>query len=220
MLFDEILEVVDTEPHGAALNMALDEALLGRLSGPAIRIYQWQAPAVTIGYFGKSVEAAAKWPEREMARRWTGGGIVLHGEDITFSLLVPTGHPFAAEKPGATYRKIHECVAQWLATTGMAAALADDRPKVSDECFASPVQHDVLADGQKVSGGAQRRSRLGMLHQGSIQPISAAARARRHTLASAFGRSIIPHPLSAEDLQEAKRLVTTKYGSDAWTRRW
>lgn len=220
MLFDEILEVVDMEPHGAALNMALDEALLSRLSGPAIRIYQWQSPAVTIGYFGKSAEVAAKWPEREMARRWTGGGIVLHGEDITFSLLIPIAHPFAAEKPAATYRAIHECVALWLATTGMAAALAGDLPKVSDECFASPVQHDVLAGGLKVSGGAQRRSKLGMLHQGSIQPISEAVRAQRSTLTAAFGKAVRPCPLTAEDLQEAKRLVATKYGTDVWTRRW
>src|SRR6478752_6293200 len=106
--------------------MALDEALLGRISGPAIRVYRWHSPSVTFGYFGRAAEVATRWPDREMARRWTGGGIVLHGEDITFSLLIPAGHPFAAARPAETYRAIHECVAQWLQSAGMAAALAGE----------------------------------------------------------------------------------------------
>ena len=46
-------------------------ALLESVEGPAIRVYRWRAPAVTIGYFGKLEEAASRWPEREIARRWS-----------------------------------------------------------------------------------------------------------------------------------------------------
>src|SRR5262245_59664521 len=97
VIFDEITVINDLETRGAALNMALDEALLGTLARPAIRVYGWKVPSITIGYFGRIDEAVSKWPEREVARRWTGGGIVLHGEDITFSLIIPAGHPFAKE---------------------------------------------------------------------------------------------------------------------------
>lgn len=220
MLFAEITAIIDEEPHGAALNMALDEALLEMVADPVIRVYRWKSPSVTIGYFGRLAEASEKWPTREIARRWTGGGIVLHGEDITFSLIVPAGHPFAKERPAETYRAIHECVAQWLRSAGMAAGLAGELPKVSNECFASPVQHDVMAGDQKVSGGAQRRSKGGMLHQGSIQPISRAVFEQRATLPEVFGRTVIRRELKAEELAAAEVLVAGKYGAREWLQRW
>ena len=83
MIFDELTEVADPEPHDAALNMALDEVLLRRAAGPLLRVYRWARPAVSFGYFGKVADAEAAWPGREMVRRWTGGGIVPHGADVT-----------------------------------------------------------------------------------------------------------------------------------------
>ena len=53
MLFEEIIEIIDPEPHDAALNMAIDEALLQTASLPLLRVYRWSRPAVSVGYFGR-----------------------------------------------------------------------------------------------------------------------------------------------------------------------
>jgi lipoate-protein ligase A len=95
-LFDHLCEVHDPEPHAAALNMAIDEALLRTAREPLLRIYRWARPAVSFGYFGKWADVHRAWPEREAVRRWTGGGIVPHGDDLTYSLIVPREHPFAS----------------------------------------------------------------------------------------------------------------------------
>ena len=108
VLFEELTEIVDAEPRGAALNMALDEVLLAEAIAPALRVYQWACPAVSFGYFGRHAEVAAEFPEREMVRRWTGGGTVLHGEDITYSLFVPKAHPLGGGREDDLLKKIGE----------------------------------------------------------------------------------------------------------------
>src|SRR5580700_1117427 len=75
-LFDDPL------PRSAPLNMAIDEALLGTGAGPVLRVYRWKRPAVSFGYFERWAPIHAAHPDREAVRRWTGGGVVLHGEDV------------------------------------------------------------------------------------------------------------------------------------------
>src|ERR1700689_396612 len=72
----------DAEPHSAALNMAIDEALLAIISRPVLRIYRWSRAAVSFGCFERWLPVQAAHPAREPVRRWTGGGIVLHGDDL------------------------------------------------------------------------------------------------------------------------------------------
>ena len=61
MIFDELTEVADPEPHDAALNMAIDEVLLRHATAPLVRVYRWAHPAVSFGCFGKfAVEAAER----------------------------------------------------------------------------------------------------------------------------------------------------------------
>ena len=82
-------------PGEAAWNMSVDEALLleaGR-AGPALRLYGWRAPALSLGYR----QVAPGWLERcaplgvEVVRRVTGGGAVLHASDLTYAVVAPTG---------------------------------------------------------------------------------------------------------------------------------
>lgn len=220
VLFASLVEIDDPMPHSAAVNMAVDEVLLGEVGGDALlRVYRWARPAVSFGYFGRHAEVAAAWPERELVRRWTGGGIVPHGEDITYSLLVPKAHPFAALGPLESYRVIHEALVAWMAALGVGASLTPGAVKLSDECFANPAPHDVMAGGQKVAGAAQRRTRHGLLHQGSIQGVRD-AEGGRATLASAFAPAISRQSLSASQLAAAESLAETKYGSIEWMQRW
>jgi len=220
MLFDELTEVLDPEPHAAALNMALDEVLLGRAEGPVLRVYRWARAAVSFGYFGKVADVEAAWPGREMVRRWTGGGTVPHGGDVTYTLLVPRGCAFFRRSAEEGYRAIHERIAVVLAGQGSSVRVAAaGGVKVSDACFENPARYDLLADGGKIAGAAQRRTKAGLLHQGSIQgavvPADFGAR-----LGEAFASRLCGRPLAERELAEAQALAAAKYGTDAWLRRF
>ncbi len=210
-----MIAVPDTEPHDAALNMALDETLLLAASAPTLRIYRWARPAISFGYFGKWSDAHAAGPEREIVRRWTGGGIVRHGDDFTFSLIVPRTHPFFAASPRTSYRAIHECVADALENASLSAKVA---PQISGACFENPVENDVLIAGRKVAGGAQRRTKCGLLHQGSIREIGDAARLSS-ALIRGFSARHSAVPLAREIVESAALLAREKYATAEWTRR-
>src|SRR6476660_2781306 len=80
----------DDSSHSAAMNMAIDEALLESAAVPSIRFYGWQFPALSFGYFGRFFDVASYACERDLVRRWTGGGIVFHGDDLTYSIVLPS----------------------------------------------------------------------------------------------------------------------------------
>src|SRR6184192_4575412 len=79
----------DAAAHSAAMNMAIDEALLEAAKVPSIRFYSWQSPALSFGYFGKFRDVVDYVSTRDLVRRWTGGGMVFHGEDLTYSIVIP-----------------------------------------------------------------------------------------------------------------------------------
>src|SRR5262245_1759825 len=87
--FTQLTIYHDAIPRFAAMNMAIDEALLEYSTAPAIRFYRWQSPALSFGYFGRFADVARYQIERDLVRRWTGGGIVFHGEDLTYSIVIP-----------------------------------------------------------------------------------------------------------------------------------
>lgn len=215
MLFDHLLALLDPEPHAAALNMAIDEMLLRTATRPTLRLYRWARPAISFGYFGKWAEAFAAGPDCDLVRRWTGGGIVPHGDDFTFSLIVPRTHPFFAIAPRESYCAIHQCIASAL---GNATLASTARPPTSAACFQNPVQHDILIAGRKVAGGAQRRTKAGLLHQGSIQEIDHAT-GLSAALLQLLSASHAPVPLSAEIEEQATILAREKYAGEEWMRR-
>lgn len=159
--------------------MALDEAVFRwTLEGgeAAARFYQWDRPAKTRGYFQRDTEARDATREADPVRRYTGGGLVEHGEDLTFVLALPGGSPPASLDAGERYRWIHESLAAALATAGCALVLEGNaRHATPGPCFTRPVPWDLIdpATGQKLGGGAQRRSRGAVIHQGSVRlPVS------------------------------------------------
>jgi lipoate-protein ligase A len=94
--------------------MAIDEALLEAATIPSIRFYRWDSPALSFGYFGKFGDVARYARERDLVRRWTGGGIVFHGEDLTYSIVIPVGDPIFAESSMLIYEKIHRALCEAL----------------------------------------------------------------------------------------------------------
>jgi lipoate-protein ligase A len=148
-------------------------------------------------------------------RRWTGGGVVLHGEDLTYSLLIPKG--IEAGAPGESYRLIHGSLCRALADLGFAAEPAGSSAgKSSRACFENPVPHDVLVNGRKVAGAAQRRTRLGLLHQGSIQTLELAP-----GFAACFASHLAPkvRAQSFDVARAAEKLAAVRYGSRDWLER-
>jgi lipoyl(octanoyl) transferase len=238
-------------PQSAAMNMAIDEALLERVTVPSIRFYGWESPALSFGYFGRFTDVSNHAVERDLVRRWTGGGIVLHGDDLTYSIVIPMNDAAFDESSMSIYEKIHRALCVALAESGQHAVVAaiDDRgdarsametgmanPAYSaatgtgiadpgystaascNHCFANPVRADVLINGRKIAGAAQRRTRRGLLQQGSIQGIQPGiGLAERFAEGLSDNREV--RSLSHAIQQRAREIAERKYASDAWLRK-
>jgi lipoyl(octanoyl) transferase len=220
----------DATQHPAAMNMAIDEALLEYAAVPSIRFYRWQSPALSFGYFGKFSDIGMYASERDLVRRWTGGGIVFHGEDLTYAIVIPAGDPAFHESSTTIYEKIHRALADVLNGIGEQAVVAAGADPggiatamqaidaSGDNCFANPVHADVMIDGRKVAGAAQRRIRRGLLQQGSIQGVDLDNR-----LADRFANALSPNcsqlKINDEIFQRARELALQKYGTDSWLRK-
>src|SRR6266567_2922399 len=123
-IFAELEIYKNATPRSAAMNMAIDEALLETEMIPSIRFYQWKSPALSFGYFGKFADVAGFATERDLVRRWTGGGIVFHGEDLTYSIVIPVNDPIFAQSSMWIYEKIHRALRDALVANGERAELA------------------------------------------------------------------------------------------------
>jgi lipoate-protein ligase A len=172
--------LLNSGPTASADNMAWDEALLEaapRLGHPVLRFYSWTEPAATFGYFQKFAEVERLTKLRPLIRRPTGGGLVPHDADWTYSLAFPAGDPWHKLKAVESYRRVHEWIQTAFARAGLPTELAPCcRKEAPGQCFIGAEQFDVLWRGRKIAGAAQRRTRDGLLIQGSIQPPTGSSR--------------------------------------------
>jgi lipoate-protein ligase A len=168
-----------TGNNTAAMNMAIDEVLLrqqGEEALPTLRFYGWTRPSFSFGYFQKIAEAVdlPKCQQRgiDLVRRPTGGGTVIHGWDLTYSVAVPLDNPLIPKDTLGSYRLISEGIITGLRQLGIKAEHYSERANSDDMlrniCLTNPTKYDVLIDGKKVAGAAQRRKQGIMLHQGYI----------------------------------------------------
>ncbi len=178
-----MITLLDTGCKSAKENMEIDRELLENLDpwGSAIlHFYDWEKPSITYGYFMKpqellSLEALQK-EGIDIARRPTGGGVVFHLWDLAFSVLIPQNHPGFSENPLQNYQyinqKIQSVCMQYLAKYGLFHLLKDEKKgpsqKFENFCMAKPTQYDVMIEGKKIAGAAQRKKKQGYLHQGTI----------------------------------------------------
>jgi len=223
--------------HSAAMNMAIDEVLLERAELPTIRFYRWDHPALSFGYFGRFADVAAYARECDLARRWTGGGIVFHGEDLTYAIVIPRSEPAFAQSSMSIYEKIHGALIDALREMGaeaVVAAVIDDGASVTEasygkQCFTNPVQADVMLDGRKIAGAAQRRTRRGLLQQGSIQLATGRVRPTgghvdlsnelEERFAHALSLECEMRQLGPELLERAREIAQQKYATEMWLRK-
>jgi lipoate-protein ligase A len=218
-MLDELLVYDDLEARPAALNMAIDEALLLSAFVPVLRFYRWRRPSLSFGYFGRYAEVADQRAGRDIVRRWTGGGIVPHGDDLTYSVIVPKNDSFFLRSSLEVYAAVHDAIRRALEANKIAATLADQAaPKVSENCFANPVRADVLSGERKVAGAAHRRSRAGLLHQGSIQRNNLPG-PFREDFARMLCHQVESRRLESNIVECAAEIAAIKYGTEAWLTR-
>ena len=207
------------EKSSASQNMAVDESLLRHVQFPLLRIYGWEESCVSIGYFQKaSVVPSGVF----FVRRYTGGGLVEHGRDLTYTLVLPADHPLTLAGTLPSYRAIHEGLVSALQAVGSEAHLATAQPKKDHaSCFLKPVPADVLdPKGNKLAGAAQRRTKQGCLHQGSILlpgPIPPRLlEILPQKLAPAVGVDWSPSKKSASEEELAATLLRERYSTRDW----
>jgi lipoate-protein ligase A len=213
----------------AAHNMALDAALLDAapaLRRPVLRFYSWTEPAASFGYSQKYAEVAQMTLLRPLVRRPTGGGLVPHDAGWTYSLVFPPGHAWHALKAVESYQRVHEWIQAAFRSLGIATELAPDcRKALPGQCFIGHEKFDVLWHGKKIAGAAQRRTRDGLLIQGSVQPppikISRAAweQAMCDTAMVRYGVAWGEFNPVGSLLQRAAELARTTYSQPAHNQR-
>ena len=209
---------LDSGANTPAYNMALDEVLLenaATLGQPVLRFYDWTEPCATFGYSQKisKIEAATKL--RPLIRRSTGGGLVPHNGDWTYSLIFPPDHEWAVVAATESYRRTHVLLQTAFGKIDVETKLAKScrRPKPG-ECFEGHELHDLLWNGKKIAGAAQRRNRHGLLIQGSVQPAGDWAHIDWRDCLSQGSSQL-------EDILDARahELAETKYSRDEYNRK-
>gem|GEM_PF-267263 len=178
-------EVVDTGFRSAEENMELDRQFLENLKEkgpPILHFYDWNQESATYGCFVNVKEifdlARVKEGGLSLAKRPTGGGVLFHCADFAFSVLIPSQHPHFSLNPLSNYHYVNQgvrkavlrflpssfsekpylLIGEWKKLKGPAAHC----------CMAQPTRYDVMLEGRKVAGAAQRRTKAGYLHQGTI----------------------------------------------------
>lgn len=204
---------IDPLPREGPEAMAVDEWLWLRATSPLLRVYSWAGDWMSLGYFG----ASRSIPEgRAFVRRPTGGGVVDHRRDWTYTLIVPRGIELAEMPGNQSYQVIHQALATVLIKEddGIVLAVAD-ADAAHDFCFQRPVTYDLVnRTGEKISGAGQRRGRQGLLHQGSVAwPTDSPQRA--HAFAKALAQHVIATQIDVDD-SEIDRICREKYRNEAW----
>ena len=214
-----VVRLIQNGKSSPAKNMAIDESLLRHVLQPVLRIYGWSIPCLSLGYFQK---ASLVPKDQAFVRRYTGGGIVEHGHDLTYTLILPAHHPLTTSGTLPSYRAIHQAVAKALTACDIPCALSSAPPLNDDpSCFLKPVPADVLdSSGHKLAGAAQRRTKQGCLHQGSILlhgPIPASFSAHLiRSLEECLQARTMESTLTAHEIQSAADLEFSRYATREW----
>lgn len=187
----------DAQPHDGPTNMAIDDWLWHSATMPTLRVYRWGGEWMSIGYFSASRLVPAG---RAFVRRPTGGGMVDHSEDWTYTLVVPRGYELAQMSGAESYRSIHQALRDVIRDEGVPCELVGEISEAGDDfCFHSPVVHDLVdASGKKLAGAGQRRGRQGLLHQGSLQVREIASENRAERLAVLLATEVKLAALAAD----------------------
>lgn len=176
------LRIIIDGARSAAFNMAADLFLLGRAAlenSVFVRFYSWERPSISLGCMQKAGELLDRINiEREGAdvvTRPTGGRAVLHWNDITYSCVFPAKAPGMGISINESYRVVGRCLMRGLSNAGIACESHDSsheynatRSQIKLPCFLSPNRNEIMVQGRKLVGSAQKRTHEAVLQHGSI----------------------------------------------------
>lgn len=210
----------DVTPRPAALNMALDEAMMLAATEPWMRVYRWDKPSISIG-FSQPIDVVPEeyrtWP---VVRRWTGGGVVVHDGDWTYTLAMPAADALSQQRAADAYRWVHEAMVRALTEAGFGGG--ELQPESTSDgmgvCFIEPAKFDVVWQGNKIAGAAQRRAKSGYLHQGTIQSMTLPESFDQGFAAQMAEEVVVHEHLTTEArlASVAQALALKKYATDDW----
>lgn len=159
--------------------MRRDAALLAAAGTPAwpagagiLRLYQWQDPTLSLGYFQDQAAVAGnpRWQGLPIVRRLSGGGAILHDHEWTYSLTLADWSALV-QRPHQLYAAVHHPIVDFLASAGVAARLrgiTTHQPEEPELCFFRADENDIVIGERKILGSAQRRRKGGLLQHGSL----------------------------------------------------
>ncbi len=168
--------LIESGIGSAGWNMAVDEALLNDFKEgdlPVLRLYGWEA-ALSLGRFSKAERSVdmqrLKQQKIACVRRMTGGGVLVHGGDLSYALILPREllkHQGVKE----SYRHLCAFLIRLYAKLGQEAFFAGERRLEgarSDVCLAENETYDIVIGGRKMGGNAQRHTRNALFQHGSL----------------------------------------------------
>ncbi len=218
-LFATLQLWIDESARSGPENMAVDEWLLATVEEPVLRVYRWEGNWGSLGYFGSIAEALETFPGVNWVRRWTGGGLVDHRDDWTYTLVVPIRDPLARRRGAESYRLIHEALGQVLESGDLRLSSGREVTGAA-ACFENPVEHDLVdAAGRKRAGAGQRRTRTGLLHQGSVG--GRLEIGPSHERAEALAVALAPDVRDFKEKPSAEEIgrLEKRYREAGWTER-
>ena len=171
-------------PASAAYNMALDEKIFCRYMEdgiPVLRVYSWESPSITIG-ISQQLESGIDLKQCNLdgvaiAQRITGGGVLFHDQEITYSFVCSKEDIGEDKKVFVSYRQICAFLIYFYKSLGLNASFALEEDDFKNKslphqlCSASHEKFDIIIGGRKIGGNAQKRSRQVIFQHGSI-PLS------------------------------------------------
>jgi lipoyl(octanoyl) transferase len=192
--------LIDTGLLSGAENMAIDEALLSSFdpekSLPVLRLYGWSPAAFSYGRFQDPAETLALGKCRaagvQVVRRITGGGLLYHGNELTYSLVCPASFVSSALGVKEAFFQLTAFLLAFYHKLGLAAVHAADYYGGTKRlggrtalCFAGTESCDILINGRKIGGNAQRRVKQVIFQHGSIPLRQMAAESQQYLLSAA-----------------------------------
>jgi lipoate-protein ligase A len=148
--------------------------------------------------------------------------LVPHDADWTYSVVIPWSHPWYELRAGESYLQMHVWIQEAFAALGIPTTLAPHCLKEpGGQCFAGYEKSDLLRLGRKIAGAAQRRTKAGLLIQGSVQPpLPNIARGKwQRSMTEVTGSNWFNLELPAALVSRARTLVAEKYSRNEYNRR-
>ena len=172
------MRIITQGTNHAFFNMAIDEAISEavrqKLSPPTLRLYQWDRPSLSIGYFQKVSDIDIGYCDKKgypVVRRQTGGRAILHDSELTYSISTSESSLFNGSLL-ENYTVISNAIISGLELNGIDAMISFKKKRNTGHknpaCFKAVSYGEITVEGRKIVGSAQKRYKNGFLQHGSI----------------------------------------------------